>query len=284
MIRRRQVGWCVAWAYALVGARRRALRRCATPGCVLPIAAHGPRPDEFRHFLAALRDFGFRFVSTEDVRSGRATDGRCAWISFDDGFAALKGLLPVLEEFEAPATVFVAPGESQRGYVWTDGFWNGLLDEDFRAWYGLSADERYARVDAAWRRADRSRFLPLLRPEDIAALSRHPLVTIGNHTWSHMSATHRPAAETLSEIDRAQKTLADWTGCEPTAFAYPFGRGTAELDAEIRNRGLLPFRLRPGLATAETFGSARNLFLEGMTLAENLGRVLQAWPKVGETR
>lgn len=284
MIARHQVGWCVAQAYRLAGARRRALKRCAAPGLTLPIAAHGPQPEEFRGFLTALRNFGFRFVSTDEVRAGRATGERRAWLSFDDGFASLKEIIPILEEFEAPATVFVAPGEILREHIWTDGFWNGLLDDDFHAWYELPASERYARVDAAWVRMDRSRFLPLLKSEEIAAISRHPLVTIGNHTWSHLSATHRPAEETLAEIDRAQKTLTEWTGRTPTEFAYPFGHGSAELDAAIRARGLLPFWLAPGLATAETFGSSRNLFMEGMTLAENLGRVLQAWPKIGETR
>ncbi len=114
-------------------------------------------------------------------------------------------------------------------------------------------------------------------------MAKHPLVRIGNHTWSHLSCPHRPVEEVLDEVDRAQATLTEWCGYAPTDFAYPFGRGTPELDAEIRKRGMTPHYTRQGLVTKETLGAARNMVYEGMSLAENLGRILMAWPKVGET-
>ena len=98
-----------------------------------------------------------------------------------------------------------------------------------------------------------------------------------------MSCPHRPLGEVLDEVDRAQATLTDWCGYAPTDFAYPFGRGTEELDKEIRKRGMTPHYTRQGLVTKETLGAARNMVYEGMSLAENLGRILMAWPKVGET-
>ena len=110
-----------------------------------------------------------------------------------------------------------------------------------------------------------------------------PLVRIGNHTWSHISSIKRPVAEALDEVDRAPAILTDWCGYAPTEFAYPFGRGSGELDAEIRKRGLRPHYTRQGLVTEETLGRSRNMVYEGMSLAENLGRILMAWPKVGET-
>ena len=98
-----------------------------------------------------------------------------------------------------------------------------------------------------------------------------------------MSCTHRPVDEVLDEVDRAQTTLTEWCGYAPTEFAYPFGRGTEELDKEIRKRGMVPHYTRQGLVTKETLGAARNMVYEGMSLAENLGRILMAWPKVGVT-
>ncbi len=46
---------------------------------------------------------------------------------------------------------------------------------------------------------------------------------------------------------------------------------------------MTPHYTRQGLVTEETLGAARNMVYEGMSLAENLGRILMAWPKVGET-
>ena len=122
-----------------------------------------------------------------------------------------------------------------------------------------------------------------LSKDDVREIAKHPLVRIGNHTWSHVSCTHRPATEVLAEVDRAQAMLTEWCGCAPTDFAYPFGRGTVELDKEIRKRGMVPHYTRQGLVTKETLGVARNMVYEGMSLAENLGRILMAWPKVGVT-
>ena len=123
----------------------------------------------------------------------------------------------------------------------------------------------------------------LLTEEEVREVAKHPLVRIGNHTWSHLSCPHRPMTEVLAEVDRAQATLTEWCGSAPTDFAYPFGRGTVELDKEIRKRGMVPHYTRQGLVTKETLGAARNMVYEGMSLAENLGRILMAWPKVGVT-
>ena len=278
---RRQEGWCVAVAYALAGARRRARARCRVPGTVLPIVFHDSPAKEVEGVLAALKKWGFRFVSSEDVLAGRAADGNCAWISFDDGWCEMADALPVLERFNAPASVFIAPGETARGWVWTDNLWNLLSDSEWHQWYALPAEERYARVDAAW--AGRSHPRRLLDEAGVRKIAQHPLVTVENHFWTHPSAPHRPEAEVLGELDRAQRTLTEWTGRAPRLAAYPFGRGTPSLDAALRARGLVPVYTRQGLVTAETFGTSRNMALAGMTRAENLGRILQAWPKVGVT-
>ena len=278
---RRQVGWCVARAYALAGARLRALSRCRVPGVVLPVVFHDSSAAEVADVLAALKGWGFRFVSTDDVLSGRADDGGCAWVSFDDGWRETTEAVAALERFEAPASVFIAPGETARGWVWTDNLWNMLPDPEWHQWYALPAQERYARVDAAW--AGRAHPRRLLDEAGVRELAAHPLVTVENHFWTHPSAPQRPEAEVLDELDRAQRTLTEWTGRAPRLAAYPFGRGTPSLDAALRARGLVPVYTRQGLVTAETFGASRNMALAGMTRAENLGRILQAWPKVGVT-
>ena len=261
MLFRRQIGWGVAQAYRLIGSRRRAWARCREPGAVLPIVFHAASAMEVRGVLKALEGIELE-------------------LTFDDGWRQLLPTLAVLEEFKQTATVFIAPGETERGVIWTNALMNaGVPDDEWHPWYALNATERYAKCDA-YPRGERT----LLNEAEVRELAKHPCIRIGNHTWSHLSATHRPAAETLAEIDRAQATLTQWCGYAPTAFAYPFGRGTPELDAAIRERGLTPYYTRQGLVTAASRGSCRNMVYEGMTLAENLGRVLQAWPRVGETR
>ena len=260
---RKSVGWCVAQAFRFGGARRRAVTRAKAPGAILPVVVHAAKAGEVRAILAWLKREGV----LDHV-----------WLSFDDGWREFKETVRVLEEFEQPATLFVAPGETRRGDVWTDG----LSVPERQRLYPLDEQSRYDEIALLNGCGPRNE-APLLGEREIRALAKHPLVRIGNHTWSHLSCPHRPKEEVLDEIERAQRTLTEWCGYAPSDFAYPFGRGTPELDEEIRRRGMTPHYTRQGLVTKETLGSARNMVYEGMSLAENLGRILMAWPKVGVT-
>lgn len=267
---RKAIGWGVAQGFRLAGVRRKMVNCVRKPGVVLPVVVHAAKADEVRAILEWLRSAGV----LERV-----------WLSFDDGWKEFKDTVRVLEEFEKPATLFIAPGETMRGNVWT----NGLTVPERQRLYQLNEKSRYneiALLNDYGPRGARSLSAggcALLSKEDVQEIARHPLVRIGNHTWSHMSCMHRPVDEVLDEVDRAQATLTEWCGYAPTDFAYPFGRGTVELDKEIRKRGLVPHYTRQGLVTKETLGVARNMVYEGMSLAENLGRILMAWPKVGVT-
>lgn len=298
MIFRRQIGWCVAQACRLSGARGRAVKRWLAEGQILPVVFHALPAEGVRSVLRTLVDLGGKDI----FRTGKV------WLSFDDGWQELREVVTVLETFEAQATVFIAPGETMRGNVWTDAAQQlGIAPEEWRSWYGLSEDERMARLAICGENVERVRQMGcgccgggcrrhvdwdgavngvrrrLLTVAEVHELARHPLIRIGNHTWSHLSAPHRPMEEVLDEVDRAQAELTSWTGSAPTDFAYPFGRGTPELDAAIRARGLTPHYTRQGFVTRETLGAARNMAIEGVSDAENIGRVLMAWPKVGET-
>lgn len=256
MIFRREIGWMVAAAYRLAGKRERTISELRA-GKILPIVFHAASSEEVRAVFAALKRLGV----LERVE-----------VTFDDGWREFKDTIRVLEEFEKRCTLFIAPGEILRGDVWT----RTLAILERQALYGLAAEERYARVGEVRERK-------LLDEREVREIARHPLVEIGNHTYTHLSATSRPAEEFLAEVERAGETLGEWVGKSPDKVAYPFGRGTDALDAELRKRGLVPYYTRQGLVDEQTRGQARNAVYEGMSLAENLGRIFMAWPKVGET-
>ena len=261
---RKLIGWGVAQAYRF--ARRRAVARVRQPGVILPIVFHAAKSEEVRKILGWLK--------------AKECLNQC-WLSFDDGWREFGETVKVLEEFQKPATLFIAPGEILRGDIWT----HGLSVKERKRLYGVDEKSRYNEIALLKDCGPLGqRTLPLLSMEEIKEIARHPLVRIGNHTWSHLSCTHRPVAEVLDEIDRAQATLTEWCGYTPTEFAYPFGRGSEKLDEEIKKRGLRPHYTRQGLVTESTLGTSRNMVYEGMSLAENLGRILMAWPKVGVTR
>ena len=124
---RKTIGWGVAKAYWLAGARRRAVAAVRKPGVVLPIVFHAAQADEVRRILGWLKRVGCL--------------DHC-WLSFDDGWKEFKDTVRVLEEFEKPATLFIAPGETMRGNVWT----NGLTVPERQRLYQLDEESRYGEI------------------------------------------------------------------------------------------------------------------------------------------
>lgn len=260
---RKLVGWFVAVAYALVGARRRVARRLKA-GAMLPVVVHALPAWQLDRILAWLKRHG-------------VLDR--LWLTFDDGWTTLKESVAVLEKYNVRAKVFVAPGQTLRGNVWTQEASQLCIPaETWRGWYSLSETERNNELSARTTRSARLE-MTLLPKNEIIHLSKHPLIDIENHTWSHLSAPHRPVEEVVAEVARAQETLTEWTGRKPEWLAWPFGRGTPELDAKMLELGLKTVYTRQGYE----IGQCRNMALEDVSLQENIGRVLGAWMKVGET-
>lgn len=267
MIARKQIGWLVAQLYRLIGARASAVKAAQASGVIVPIVCHALPAEELDYLLGWLKDRGIN-----------------VWLTIDDGWSEVEDYLPILEKYNQRALIFIAPGETLRGNIWTEEAMQlGIAPEEWRKWYALDEGSRI-KMFFEHARGGRTVVNRLLSEDEVRKLARHPLIEIGNHTWSHLSAPHRPMEEFLDEVDRAQQKLEEWTGVRPRFCAYPFGRGTSELDAVLRNRNLIPVYTKQGFATESTLGEARNMAIEGVTLSENLGRILMAWPKVGETK
>lgn len=284
MVWRKLIGWGVALWYILRGARRQAVRRYDEPGTVLSLFAHDPSPAVLEPVLRWLKKVGFVFLSTDELLAmaeGRQPwRPRVAWLTFDDGWAGFEArLLPVLERYEAAATVFVAPYETERGQIWTNSVMAAVSSpEALSAWYTLPPEDRYRQVDEVLRVVGNPR--RLADETELRSLARHPLVTLENHTYTHLSASHCPVEDVIAEVRKTQAVLTEWTGRTPRLCCYPFGHWTEETDRAIVAEGLIPVHSESGVMTLATFGEVRNMCTDNMSAAENIGRILGAWPTV----
>lgn len=122
----------------------------------------------------------------------RADIDRCAVLSIDDGYASFRTeVLPILERYAIPAVLFV-PVNHVGG-------------------------------TNSWEKAG-SPVFNLLPWDELAELSRHELVTIGSHGFSHSSLRMLPRQEQHNEIVDSRRILEDRTGSRITHFSYPFGQ------------------------------------------------------------
>ena len=273
------LGFCVALWYAAIGKRRRLLSYYDGEGTCLAIVGHDPKAKDLERLLEWYLKHGFTFVLPSWPVSALRGKRRLAWLSFDDGWASFKtDVLPVLEKLNIPATLFIAPHETEQGQLWTNGTRAHLGQSKIREMYSMPFAKRQEMVDAVFARFGNRR--ALLSKDEVVELSHHKLVDIQNHTMTHLSCSRRHVAEVVEDIKLAQATLKQWIGRECEMVCYPFCHHTAETDAAIRNLGMIPVSGDAGEGTLARIGETRNMFRDSASLQENIGRSLNAWRKV----
>jgi len=184
-------------------------------------------------------------------------------VTFDDGYADnLLEALPLLEEFNVPATFFVTTGKigSHEEFWWDElerlillpaqlpaectlvgkngrkSTWPSrtqsdrlkLYETSHRFIYGCGIPEECSDLLAQLRSwADmpvegRETHRPLSHA-GLATLAAHPLVTIGAHGMNHLPFSRLMPAEQQEEVIRSRNLLQSWLDREISVFSYPFG-------------------------------------------------------------
>ena len=108
------VGFLIAIWYIVIGKRRRLLAYYDKPGTCLAIVGHDPKDCDLERLLKWYLRQGFTFVLPSMLKTEKESIGRMAWLSFDDGWQSFKSeVLPVLVKLNIPATLFIAPHETE---------------------------------------------------------------------------------------------------------------------------------------------------------------------------
>jgi len=212
-------------------------------------------PKHFAEHLQFLRSHA-RPVSLRHLSDRSNDDSRKAvGITFDDGYADnLHEAKPLLEEYEAPATVFVSTGylDANREFWWDELeniFMNGRVLPDTleirlkgspRRWpsrdayVGLCAairalppDDRETVLDEvrAWAKKKavcRDSHRPMTKNE-VRQLDKGSVVEVGSHTVAHPVLSSLNADAQRDQIRRDKTTLENLLGRQVRSFAYPFG-------------------------------------------------------------
>lgn len=207
---------------------------------------------------------------SQRLKSARAKRPTIA-ITFDDGYRDnYTAALPLLQTFNAPATIFITSGAIGR----SEPFWWDLLAElimtaalpaklelgiggDKFTWQrsgsDISAEDRNALHQALWTKlqaapdTDRATALSELcrltnfdparvanacamTTEELRRVQAAGIVELGAHTINHCPLPKRSAEEQRREIFGSLEQCEALLGRAPTSFAYPYG----ELNATSR--------------------------------------------------
>lgn len=148
-------------------------------------------PSRFRAQIDVLRDAGFEFVTVAELArraGGREPPPGLVAISFDDGMDDNHAVvLPILREYDVPATVYVATGFIGQPNPWIAPEFGSRM---------MTAQELRELVQAGFE--------------------------LGAHTVTHPDLSKLSFEQCLREMTESRKTIERLTGAEVETFAYPF--------------------------------------------------------------
>ena len=162
--------------------------------------------DEFKSKVIAMLQDGVEFISLTDayqhICNDRFRHKRYAVLTYDDGYASLKEILPWLEKHHIPATLFI----------------NGkYLDGKS---YRKNPNEQY------------------LTEEELFDLAT-PLIEIGSHGWEHIRATQMTKEEFETSVEQNVQLLSPHPKYIPF-LAYTYGAHTELTDSYLQEQHIIP--------------------------------------------
>jgi peptidoglycan/xylan/chitin deacetylase (PgdA/CDA1 family) len=190
----------------------------------------------FRRFIDHFQKHSYTFVSSADVAQGLRPGGKYVLVTFDDGYYNNVRVLPVLAEFHVPAVLFVSTGYVKEGKA----FWwdvveretlkRGMPQARVRDLFAGLKRLRTADAETQLRNHFGAHALKPVSdldrpftPAELRDFSKHPLISLGNHTSDHAILTNYSATEALAQIQEGQDDLRSMTGKSADIIAYPNG-------------------------------------------------------------
>lgn len=219
------------------------------------------RASEFRMQMAYLAKY-YQVCRLDDVLGTQLAPPTRpqALITFDDGYANnLTVALPILREFQIPASIFLVTGHvGTRRLFWWDRLHLACLGgappepEQVRALKARSPRDIKAAVDAylAAKRLEAPDSAPeayrVLTREEIGTLAESGLIEFGSHTHGHEILENLSAAEASATLEVSAEKLTHW-GLPARHFAAPNGDYTEAQLGLIQKAGYATcFGTQPG--------------------------------------
>lgn len=220
--------------------------------------------DMFKAHLSALKHT-FNVVRLDEavrMLNSKCLPPRAVAITFDDGYADnFEIALPILNDFQMPATFFIASGFIDHGIMWNDivrcACKNAMENEirDYVSNHGMQSSDNVSRLRKQIMQKNLSalKYLPLgertekarafaevmgqaeseslmMTWDQVAQLPAYG-VEVGAHTVNHPILTSISVAEAEQEIRECRAALQDATSQKISSFAYPNGNPATDYDA-----------------------------------------------------
>lgn len=193
---------------------------------VLSLYFHDPLPKSLEDIILWCRKKGYHFVHideiTDYVKGIPSKHKKMVHFSFDDGWLTNLALIPVIEKYNVPITIFVPVEPLESGNFW----WNYVFAkynssnriEEFKAYnekkfidelYNIKQNINICREAVTF--------------EQLKEMSKHPLINIQSHTYNHPILTNVCDKQLDFELSESKQFLGKLLNKDIDTFSYPNG-------------------------------------------------------------
>jgi peptidoglycan/xylan/chitin deacetylase (PgdA/CDA1 family) len=210
-------------------------------------------PEFLDQVITMVKGRGYALVSlaelTDYLRRGSFPKSPVAAFTLDDGYKNNAELAaPVFQAHDSPYTIFVAPGFAEATHMlwWlelerlvatstsVEGMPSATPDQKAAVWRKLSThaksltefeqrkwlDVVFTKHGANWRNSTRD---TMMNWDEVRALNRDPLCTIGAHTLGHYALKRLSRDDAAHEMIESKRRTEAELGESVNFFAYPYG-------------------------------------------------------------
>lgn len=261
-------------------------------------------PDKLEEFILHFKQKGYTFISLDEVSAWLddtiKLKQKFVCLTLDDGYRDnLIHALPILRKHQVPATIYITNClPNGTGILWwylfeehaktanTISFQSSLGTKEYQWGSTEEAHSQFGSISETIKAIPCDELLKVLMSsfgktatefevlcssvslswDEITALSKEPLISIGAHTMNHVSAKQQTAEWVDHEMRTSKKEIEDYIGKEVKHFAYPYG-GT--FDVSQRD---LELAQKAGFQTS-TLNQPGNIFKRNRKQRQALARM-----------
>lgn len=252
----------------------------------LSLYFHDPSPALFEKVVKWGVKKGYRFIDIDEcyalITRKKKTKEKVIYLSFDDGWKSNLDLIPIIEKYNVPITIFVSVNPISEGNYW----WEYALKQcnysqmnEIKKLPYLDFCNKITELKATIK-LDRSS----ITEQELKQMSKHPLISIQSHTMSHPILINCPDDKLKYELEQSKNYFETTIDKPIYAFSYPNGDfGKREIEA-VKDAGYtIAFTTKSdyiNIGNIDLFRVPRMAINTNGGYYENLSKIIGAWQRV----
>lgn len=195
---------------------------------VLSIYFHNPKPESFERIIKWAVKRKYEFIDLPQlldyVEGKTQLKEKYLYVSFDDAWKGNLDLIPVIEKYKLPITIFSPVEPLYSGNYWweyVEAFYKQETFVNIQKFKTLS--EKEAQKQLAQIKQNVTLKRSSMYVEELNAISQNKLIDIQSHSYNHPILTNLSLDSLDFELKESKKLLSQLLNKDVYAFSYPNG-------------------------------------------------------------